>query len=221
MPVALTVYLAGTPGWRIHVHGCSNGNELPPLAAVPRAKGDGERTMADAKIQKIMDRGRETMYLTRPVKFSKRKMLPASPQAREMALHMISLHLGCQHLVGPRRASPGSRDRPSRVRYTHTEHVGAFRKLAVVRQSHPPGRGQRGHGQDIGQWPDGGAKEGYGGGSKPPRPSRVSWTPLAGTGARYGHTEGDHRGEPSASGVLSSGWCWPCPAGSGLGCHSL
>jgi len=101
MPVALAVCLPRTLGRRIYVHGCSNGDELDVSGDVPTARSGRERTMAEARTQKTMDSGRETIYLTRPVKFKRRKKFPAKPQPREMALQMISLSLACQPLAGP------------------------------------------------------------------------------------------------------------------------
>ena len=55
--------------------------------------------MPQARYQKRIDNGKATMYLTRPVKLSSRKKLPAKPQAREQAFKMISLSTVNESLV--------------------------------------------------------------------------------------------------------------------------
>jgi hypothetical protein len=50
--------------------------------------------MPEERIQKMTDRGRAMIYLTRPVKFKRRKRLPVKPQARDRAFRTISLSWG-------------------------------------------------------------------------------------------------------------------------------
>lgn len=47
--------------------------------------------MPDARNQKSIDSGSATMYRTRPMKCSSRKMLPMKPHASEIALQLSSL----------------------------------------------------------------------------------------------------------------------------------
>ena len=47
--------------------------------------------MPDARNHDIMDKGREMMYFTLPVKLRSRNMFPMKPHAREDALSAISL----------------------------------------------------------------------------------------------------------------------------------
>jgi hypothetical protein len=71
---------------------CGYGDELGSVSAGFLADGhDLKLTMPEASTQKMMDKGRATMYLAPPVKLRRRKMLPANPQASDMPLRMSSL----------------------------------------------------------------------------------------------------------------------------------
>jgi hypothetical protein len=48
-------------------------------------------TMPDARSQNITDSGKARIYRTLPVKFKRRKILPATPHASEQAFSAISL----------------------------------------------------------------------------------------------------------------------------------
>jgi len=47
--------------------------------------------MTEDRIQQRMDRGSAMMYRTRPVKFKRRKMFPAKPQAMDIEFQRSSL----------------------------------------------------------------------------------------------------------------------------------
>lgn len=54
--------------------------------------------------QKMMDKGRATMYRTRPVKFNKRKKFPMNPHARDNAFKTISLATSISIVAGSQDA---------------------------------------------------------------------------------------------------------------------
>ena len=90
MPEALRIGLSRSDRCIMLIHSHNEGNELErSISNVSRP--DGKLTMPVAKYQEMIVNGKAMMYRIRRVKLRRRHIFPKKPQAREIALKMISL----------------------------------------------------------------------------------------------------------------------------------